>query len=157
MFVAFPHIIAFFNTSLLSGKMGENKTNLDFEEIELKAMKSDGKNDEPKLPPPNPSLPNMADPADTELVTIKRRSGMFGRIQLFFMSVVTNITLEPAMFIFDLAGGSMAASYSQMLIDKSCNDGGYNSTVCDNLVDPAYKVIHTEVTDRVSGMLLVAC
>ena len=65
------------------------------------------------------------------------------RIHYYFMLVITNITLEPAEFLWGLGGNMGMASFSQLLVDKACNDRGYNETICDNVYD--YDDIYKEV------------
>ena len=65
------------------------------------------------------------------------------RIHYYFMLVIRNITLEPAEFLWGLGGNMGMASFSQLLVDKACNDRGYNETICDNVYD--YDDIYKEV------------
>ena len=56
--------------------------------------------------------------------------------QSLFTKIVSNITIEPALFLISFARGISGVSYEQMLIEKTCkNDFGFNDTVCDNLVN----------------------
>ena len=132
--------------------MAEDKTNLDFDEIELKETNVD-KNDALTFPK-GPSV-LQANDSDTELVAIKRTSSIFGRLKSFSLNVMRNVTLEPAIFLIELGTSAGMASYSQMTIDKSCHDHGYNATVCNDLLNPNYSMIHTKVTDNVSNNISI--
>ena len=67
----------------------------------------------------------------------------------FFLNVISNITLEPGVFLLYLAGDMGYASWNQMLIIKACHDLGHNSTTCENLLEDQNRKIHKEVTDEV--------
>ena len=54
----------------------------------------------------------------------------------YIMKILTNITIEPAMFMLAFADGLDDVSLSQMIIEKTCRvDFDFNQTVCDNLVN----------------------
>ena len=56
--------------------------------------------------------------------------------QNLISKILSNITIEPALFLTSFARGISGVSYEQMLIEKTCkNDFGFNDTVCDNLVN----------------------
>ena len=76
-------------------------------------------------------------------LTSKSQGRKSKSVQYYFMLVITNITLEPAEFLWSLGGNMGMASFSQLLVDKSCNDRGYNETICDNVYD--YDDIYKEV------------
>ena len=69
-------------------------------------------------------------------------------VQYYFMLVITNITLEPAEFLWSLGGNMATASFSQLLVDKACNDRGYNETICDDVY--YYEDIYKEVSKDVN-------
>ena len=71
------------------------------------------------------------------------------RVQAVLQKIVTNITIEPAAFLFSLAFGIYQTVYPQMTILKACQDRGYNSSVCENLVKPEYDEIQKIVSDDV--------
>ena len=53
----------------------------------------------------------------------------------FIRLAITNITIEPALFLLSFSGNLEDISVNQMLIYKSCRvDFNFNETVCDNLV-----------------------
>ena len=56
--------------------------------------------------------------------------------QNLISKILSNITIEPALFLTSFAKCISGVSYEQMLIEKTCkNDFGFNDTVCDNLVN----------------------
>ena len=60
---------------------------------------------------------------------------LFSRLYQFLRMVVTNMTIEPGVFLLAFSGNMDDISVNQMLIYKSCKvDFEFNSTVCDNLV-----------------------
>ena len=75
------------------------------------------------------------------------QGGRYKTIHYYVMLVVTNITLEPAEFLWSLGGNMGAASWSQLIVDKACNDLGYNETICENVYyyDDIYKEVSKEV------------
>ena len=77
----------------------------------------------------------------------KLQSGRFKTIHYYVMLVLTNITLEPAEFLWSLGGNMGAASVSQLIVDKACNDLGYNETICENVYN--YEDIYNEVSKEV--------
>ena len=57
------------------------------------------------------------------------------RVIQFIRLAITNITIEPALFLLSFSGNLEDISVNQMLIYKSCRvDFNFNETVCDNLV-----------------------
>ena len=53
----------------------------------------------------------------------------------FLVRVVTNVTIEPGLFLISLAVNVEDIVLTQMLLYKSCRiDFGFNQTVCENLV-----------------------
>ena len=64
--------------------------------------------------------------------------------------VLSNVTLEPVMFLGSFNGGLGWIAMSQLLNYKSCiNDFHQNDTVCNNLTAPEYKKLKEQVTDEV--------
>ena len=56
--------------------------------------------------------------------------------QNLITKIISNITIEPALFLTSFARSLSGVSYEQMLIEKTCkNDFDFNDTVCDNLVN----------------------
>ena len=100
----------------------------------------------PSDPPPYSSIDTSQDELQTS-ATGKGKNTLCQRIRSFLLLVLKNITLEPAEFMFGLSGTIAMASFSQMLIDKSCNDKGFNSTICDNILD--YDDIYDEINHDV--------
>ena len=70
--------------------------------------------------------------------------------QNIFTKIVSNITIEPALFLTTFAKSLSSVSFDQMLIEKTCKvDFGFNDTVCDNLVD-IYEDENTLVQNEVN-------
>ncbi len=67
--------------------------------------------------------------------------------------ILTNITIEPAMFLITFSSSLDDVSVKQMLIEKSCRtDFQFNDTICDNLLLDEYK----EENDAVQNEVRVA-
>ena len=64
---------------------------------------------------------------------VQRTSKRFGRI-------LSNVTIEPALFLIMFSSGIDNVANSQMVLIKSCRNDfpEFNDTICDNLNDPAY-------------------
>ena len=78
-----------------------------------------------------------------EAPTVKKSENMFKK-------VFNNITIEPALFLTSFAGQLGDATFGQMVIYKSCkSDFGYNSTVCNNLIDD-FPDQNTEIQNEVA-------
>ncbi len=71
--------------------------------------------------------------------------GLVGRTAARMKRVVTNITIEPAMFLVAFAAQMDNIAVSQMNIYKSCRiDFNYSEEVCNNLIPN-----HTDVNEIV--------
>ena len=65
-------------------------------------------------------------------------------------TIISNITIEPAMFLIMFTSHLDHIAHSQMVLDKCCKiDFGYNDTVCDNLVTD-FKEQNKQVQDEVA-------
>ena len=65
-------------------------------------------------------------------------------------TILSNITIEPAMFLIMFTSHLDHIAHSQMVLDKCCKiDFGYNDTVCDNLVTD-FKEQNKQVQDEVA-------
>ena len=82
----------------------------------------------------------------------KGKNSCCQRIYNFILLIISNITLEPAEFLMGLAGSIAIPSWGQMTIDKACHDLGYNSTICDDVLD--YDDIYEEVNHYVKYFIL---
>ena len=69
------------------------------------------------------------------------------RIRYFVLLVVSNITLEPAEFLWSLGGNMGIACWSQIQVDKACHDRGYNESICKdvNYYEEIYKEVSKDV------------
>ena len=91
------------------------------------------------------------DSKEEKIEVPERRGLLFYLMRLFHFlkRVVTNVTIEPGLFLIALGFNVEDIVLTQMLIYKSCRiDFGYNVTVCDNLVSD-YKDQNDLVQDEV--------
>ena len=68
-------------------------------------------------------------------------------IRYYVLLVVTNITLEPAEFLWSLGGNMGIACWNQIQVDKACHDRGYNESICKDVY--YYEDIYKEVSKDV--------
>ena len=81
---------------------------------------------------------------------VKKLNSQLAWIKTKLWLVLTNITIEPAIFFFALSANIATGSFSQQLIYKSCIvDFHQNDTVCNNLMQDQYKDLRDDITDKV--------
>ena len=103
--------------------------------------------------PTDPPLYSATEPSEHAIQTgSKGKNSCCQRIYNFILLIINNITLEPAEFLIGLAGSIAGASWGQMQVDKACHDLGYNSTICDDVLD--YDDIYEEVNHYVKYSIL---
>ena len=74
----------------------------------------------------------------------------FGNVHSKVRNVISNITVEPALFVMFLGIGLDNSTLDQMQMDKSCRDDfDFNQTVCENITDDQYKDQYNLVSDEV--------
>ena len=74
--------------------------------------------------------------------------------QNIFTKIVSNITIEPALFLTTFAKSLSSVSFDQMLIEKTCKvDFEFNDTVCDNILDDVYEDENTLVQNEVIALI----
>ena len=74
--------------------------------------------------------------------------------QNIITKILSNITIEPALFLTTFAKSLSSVSFDQMLIEKTCKvDFGFNDTVCDNLVN-IFEDENTLIQNEVNKYLL---
>lgn len=72
------------------------------------------------------------------------------------MTVIQNVTLEPVILFTSIVADMDSVSIGQMVIDKSCaNDFAYNETICNNLLNDAYKKENAAVQSEVAQFKVV--
>ena len=77
----------------------------------------------------------------------------------FLMKVLSNITIEPSLFLINFGDVLDDISFTQMVLFKSCTvDFGFNETVCNDLVDyeDANKIVQDEAASFSVYQTLVA-
>lgn len=68
--------------------------------------------------------------------------------------VVSNITIEPLVFLVAFSGTLDNISYDQLKIDKSClNDFNFTEEICDNLLEDNYTAQNDLVDEEVSEFM----
>ena len=76
---------------------------------------------------------------------------LFHRTSNMVRNVISNITVEPALFIMFLGLGLDHSTLDQMQIDKCCRDDfDFNKTVCDHLNEDQYETEKGLVSDEVN-------
>ena len=87
---------------------------------------------------------------EVDLAIQKRWSTWFQNIPSKVKNVISNITVEPALFVMFLGIHLDHSTLDQMQMDKSCRDDfDFNQTVCQNITDEQYKDQYNEVSDEV--------
>ena len=75
------------------------------------------------------------------------------RVSHILRNVVSNITVEPALFIMFLGLGLDHSTLDQMQIDKCCRDDfNFNQTVCEHLTEDQYETESLMVSDEVKSL-----
>ena len=77
----------------------------------------------------------------------------------FLLKVLSNITIEPSLFLINFGDVLDDISFTQMVLFKSCTvDFGFNETVCNDLVDyeDANKIVQDEAASFSVYQTLVA-
>lgn len=68
--------------------------------------------------------------------------------------ILSNITIEPLVFLVAFSGTLDNISYNQLKIDKSClNDFNFTQEICDNLLEDNYTAQNDLVDDAVHKLL----
>ena len=66
--------------------------------------------------------------------------------------IVSNITIEPLVFLVAFSGTMDNISYGQLKIDKSClNDFNFTQEICENLVEDNYTAQNDLVDEEVGN------
>ena len=74
--------------------------------------------------------------------------------QNIITKILSNITIEPALFLTTFAKSLSSVSFDQMLIEKTCKvDFEFNDTVCENILDDVYEDENTLVQNEVIALI----
>ena len=90
--------------------------------------------------------------SNNENTTSQTGNGLVSRAKEKFKKVISNITIEPCIFLIIFSSDLDEIASSQMVILKSCKNDfpEFNDTICDNLNSPEFQDANVMVSNELN-------